>query len=95
MTATYLFLVFGIAAGAVLGYLIRQNIAKKQLSTAEGQAAKMLEEAEVKVKELTLEAKNKAVEILEEAKKNEQAREEKLLLQEKRIEKRTTRDRKV
>ncbi|OGI15230.1 MAG: ribonuclease Y [Candidatus Moranbacteria bacterium RIFCSPHIGHO2_01_FULL_54_31] len=79
-----------LAAGAVAGYLVRQNLAKRQLSTAEGQAAKMLEEAEVAVKEITLEAKNKAVEILEEAKKNEQSREEKLLLQEQRIEKRET-----
>lgn len=88
MTATSLFLLIGTAVGAVLGYLIRQNIAKKQLNTAEGQVAKMLEEAEVKSKEALLEAKNKAVQILEEAKKNEQVREEKLMHQEKRIEKR-------
>jgi hypothetical protein len=77
-----------LIVGAVLGYLVRQNFAKRQLSTAEGQAAKMIEEAAVTVKEITLDAKNKAVEIFEEAKKNEQAREEKLLLQEQRIEKR-------
>ncbi len=71
-----------------MGYLIRQNIAKKQLSTAEGQAARMVEEAETKVKEMTLEAKNKAVEILENAKKEEREREEKLMGQEKRAEKR-------
>lgn len=72
----------------MLGYLVRQNLAKRQLSTAEGQAEKMMAEAEVAVKEITLEAKNKAVEILEEAKKDERSREEKLLLQEQRIEKR-------
>lgn len=77
-----------LVAGAVSGYLMRQNLAKKQLSTAEGQAAKILEEAEIAVKEITLDAKNKAVEILEDAKKSEQAREEKILLQEQRIEKR-------
>jgi ribonuclease Y len=77
-----------LAVGAVLGYLVRQSVAKKQLSTAEGQAAKMIEEAEINVKEITLDAKNKAVEFLEEAKKNEQAREAKLLLQEQRIERR-------
>ena len=58
-----------LAVGAVLGYLVRQSVAKKQLSTAEGQAAKMIEEAEINVKEITLDAKNKAVEFLEEAKK--------------------------
>ncbi len=77
-----------LAGGTILGYLVRQNLAKKQLSTAEGQAAKMLEEAEAKAKEVMFEAKNKAVEILEDAKKNEQTREEKVLYQEKRIEKR-------
>lgn len=86
---TYFLISSGLlAAGVIAGYLVRQNLAKRQLSTAEGQAAKMLEKAEVQVKEITLEAKNKAVEILEAAKKNEQAREEKLLVQEQRIEKR-------
>lgn len=84
----FLFFAGFLAVGAVLGYLVRQNLAKKQLSTAEGQAAQMLAEAEGKVKEITLEAKNKAVEIFEMAKKNEQAREAKLLLQEERIDKR-------
>ncbi|MGK2849089.1 MAG: ribonuclease Y [Minisyncoccota bacterium] len=84
------FLLAGVClvGGAVGGYWLRQNIAKRQLSTAEGQAAKLLEKAEVTVKEITIEAKNKAVEILEEAKKSEKAREEKILLQEQRVEKR-------
>lgn len=77
-----------LVIGVFVGYLVRQNIAKGQLSTAEGQAAKMLSEAETAVKEITVEAKKKAVEILEEAKKNEQAREAKLALQEDRLEKR-------
>lgn len=89
MSFTYVLLATGfLATGVFLGYLVRQNLAKKQLSTAEGQAAKMLEEAEVKAKEMTLEAQNKAVAIFEEAKKSEQVREEKLVLQEKRLEKR-------
>ncbi len=77
-----------LAAGAFGGYLIRQNLAKKQLSTAEGQAAKIIDEAEKKAGTLMLDAKNKAVEILEEAKKNEKAREEKIAHIESRIEKR-------
>jgi ribonucrease Y len=77
-----------LAGGTVLGYYIRQNMAKNQLSTAEGQAAKMLDEAKTKAQVITLEAKDKAVSILEEAKKSEQMREEKLVTQEKRIEKR-------
>ena len=74
--------------GGAVGYWMRQNLAKKQLSTAEGQAARLLSEAETKAKEMALDAKNQAVRILEDAKKNEQSREEKILLQEKRIEKR-------
>jgi len=77
-----------LGAGTLIGYLIRQNVAKKQLSTAEGQAAKIIDEAEKKAGHLTLDAKNKAVEILEEAKKNEKVREEKFSHQESRLEKR-------
>jgi F0F1-type ATP synthase membrane subunit b/b' len=58
-----------LAFGTALGYLVRQNIAKKQLSTAEGQAAKMLAEAEVQGQRIDADAKNQAVQILEEAKK--------------------------
>lgn len=77
-----------LGGGAVVGYFIRQNIAKKQLETAEGQAAKILSEAERKAEEAILEAKKKAVDILEEAKKNEKEREQKLAHQESRVEKR-------
>jgi ribonuclease Y len=84
-------LVIGILAltiGSVLGYLARQTIAKKQLTTAEGKITRMMEESEKKVQEMTLEAKNKAVEILEDARKKEKNREDQLLHMEKRLEKR-------
>lgn len=77
-----------LAAGAVLGYFARQNIAKKQLSTAEGKIAKMLEDAEKSAQEEELRAKNKAVEILEEAKRKEKEREDHIFRAEQRIEKR-------
>jgi ribonuclease Y len=88
---TPLTIILALAAlgiGVLVGYLIRQYLAKKQLSTAEGQAAKIIEEAKNTSNTLTLEAKNKAVEILEGAKKNEQSREEKIGHQETRLEKR-------
>ncbi|MDD2766761.1 MAG: ribonuclease Y [Candidatus Moranbacteria bacterium] len=89
MSAVYFILALAmLVVGTVVGYVVRKNIAKGQLSTAEGQAEKMLAEAQTTVKEITIEAKNKAVEILEEAKKNEKVREAKLVLQEERIEKR-------
>lgn len=76
------------ALGVVLGYHTRQSIAKKQLSTAEGKAAQIVEQAEKQAKEALLDAKNKALEILEEAKAKEKEREDKLLHQERRLEKR-------
>lgn len=77
-----------LLSGSFLGYLTRQTIAKKQLSTAEGKVEKMLEEAEKKSQEINLEAKNKAIEILEEAKKKERDRENQISRSEQRLEKR-------
>ncbi len=77
-----------LGGGAVVGYFIRQNIAKKQLETAEGQAVKILNEATRKAEEAVLEAKKKSVDILEEAKRIEKEREQKLAHQESRVEKR-------
>lgn len=77
-----------LSAGAVLGYVARQTIAKKQLSTAEGKANKLIEEAEKKSQEIVLESKNKAVSILEEAKKKELERENQILRHEDRLGKR-------
>ena len=78
----------GLVIGAVLGYIARQSIAKKQLNTAEGKASKIIEEAEKKSQELVLESKNKAVTILEEAKTKELEREKQIVRMEERLEKR-------
>lgn len=80
--------VLALSIGAILGYYVRQTIAKNQLHTAEGRASKIVEEAEKKAQEILLESKNKAVDILEEAKKKEQDREHQILRQEERLEKR-------
>lgn len=74
--------------GAGIGYFIRQSIAKNQLSTAEGRAAKIVEEAEIKAREAELEAKKQVVEILENAKKEGKEREESLNRESRRLEKR-------
>lgn len=88
--------ILSLAIGTAVGYIARQNIAKKQLTTAEGKASKLVEEAEKKSQELVLESKNKAVSILEEAKKKEQERESQILRLEERLEKREeTIDRKM
>jgi len=86
-----MFLVFSViflTIGLVVGYYVRQSIARKQLDTAEGRAATIVEEAKQKYKEETLNAKNKAVEILEEAKKKEKEREDQIRKMEQRLEKR-------
>jgi ribonucrease Y len=77
--------IIALTGGSILGYLTRQTIAKKQLSTAEGKFAKMMEDVDDKVKESTLNAKNKALEILEEAKKKEKEREDQILRTEQRL----------
>lgn len=77
-----------LGIGAVLGYLARQTMAKRELSTAEGQVAKIVENAEKKSADIVLEAKNRSVELLEEAKKEAQVREEEFRRQERRLEKR-------
>jgi len=77
-----------LAGGSVLGYYVRQSIARKQLSTAEGKAHSIIEKAERKSKEDILNAKNKAVEILEDAKKKEREREGHIRKMEQRLENR-------
>ena len=77
-----------LAGGSVLGYVARQTIAKKQLSTAEGKAEKMIEDASKKEQEIILEAKGKVVTILEAAKKEQKEREDQILRIENRLEKR-------
>lgn len=77
-----------LGIGAVLGYFARQTMAKRELSTAEGQVAKIIEDAEKKSADIILEAKNRSVELLEESKKETQVREEEFRRQERRLEKR-------
>ncbi len=77
-----------LGAGSVLGYIARQTIAKSQLSTAEGQAAKIMSEAEEKAKQELVSAKTKSLEMIEQAEDKMKDREEKILKLEQRIEKR-------
>ena len=91
MDASLLFVIVGflaLALGSVLGYVARQSIAKKQLSTAEGKAEKMIEDASKKEQEIIMEAKNKSLAILESSKKEQKEREDQILRIENRLEKR-------
>ncbi len=80
--------IVALAIGSAFGYLFRQSIAKKQLSTAEGKAQSIVEKAERKYKESILNAKDKAVKILEDAKNKEREREEHIRKIEQRLERR-------
>ncbi len=79
---------FTISIGSVLGYFVRQTIAKKQADSAEVKVKRILDEAKTKAKENLLAAKNKAVEILEEVKKEERSRQNQIIDKEKRLERR-------
>ncbi|MEK7078033.1 MAG: hypothetical protein AAB911_00510, partial [Patescibacteria group bacterium] len=57
-----------LSAGLVIGYLVRQNIAKRRAGSLEERLGKMVEKARAEVKEKQEEAKQKAQEIISEAK---------------------------
>lgn len=67
----FVYILLGVAAGALVGYFIRQSIAGKKIGSAEARAERILEDAKNKEKELLLEAKAKALEMTEQAKKAE------------------------
>src|SRR3989344_2479612 len=60
--------------GIIIGYLIRQLLSSKRISSAESKAESILNESKSKSQDILLEAKNKALAILEDAKKEEKER---------------------
>ena len=66
-----IYILGGLVAGGVIGYVTRQLLASKKIGNAEGRAEKILEEAKNRSKELLLESKTQALEITEQAKKDE------------------------
>ena len=87
MLTTFL-TIAGLAAGTLVGYLIRQSIASKRTSTAEAAAEKLLAEAKSKEQQILLEAKERSLKILDEAKRDEQSRRVELSEYQKKLEKR-------
>lgn len=65
--------------GLVIGYLIRQLIVSKKVSSAESKAQKLLAEAKSQSQDILLEAKNKTLRVFEEAKKEERERRDQVL----------------
>src|SRR3989344_3836844 len=66
--------VSALLPGIIIGYLIRQLISSKKISSAESKAESILNDSKSKSQDILLEAKNKAITILEEAKKEEKER---------------------
>ncbi len=67
-------LVLGGGAGFAAGYVIRQQIARKKVDSAEANAEKLLKEAEEKKQVTLLEAREKALKIIEESKRDDENR---------------------
>lgn len=60
--------------GIIIGYLFRQLLASKKISSAESRVETLLNEAKSKSQDILLEAKNKALVVLEDVKKEEKER---------------------
>ena len=74
-----LFLVIGgLALGVVLGYLARQNIAKKQIGTIEAKLKQKIAKTKEEVEQIVDRANQKADRILSEANQEEQQRRREL-----------------
>ena len=65
--------------GLIVGYLLRQLVASRSVSSAESKAEGLLNDAKSKSQDILLEAKNKALRVLEDAKKEEKERRDQVL----------------
>lgn len=71
--------VSALLPGLFIGYLLRQLIASRKVSSAESKAENLLVEAKSQSQDILLEAKNKALKVLEDAKKEERERRDQVL----------------
>ena len=70
--------VSALLPGIIIGYLARQLLSSKRISSAESKAEAILNESKSKSQDILLESKNKALAILEDAKKEEKERNSQL-----------------
>lgn len=80
----------GVLIGGIVGYILRQRVGQKAVSSAENKAAQIIQEAKSKEKELVLEAQQKSLSLIEEAKREEASRRKELKEEQQRLEKRET-----
>lgn len=86
MTAVYI--VLGLVAGAVAGYVARQTVSAKQTKEAEGKAQDLLKKTKSEAQDVLLNAKKEAQRVLDEGRKEEQHRRQELTAQQKRLDQR-------
>ncbi len=73
-TIDFMYLGIALLAGAVVGYIVRQNVVSKQAASVEEKIKHQLEESRAKSKEVILEAQQKSAQILEDIKRDERDR---------------------
>lgn len=83
-----IYILGGLVAGGIIGYIARQMLASKKIGNAEMRAEKILEEAKNKSKEIQLEAKAQALDITEQSKKAESEFRNQIVRFEERMDKR-------
>src|SRR3989338_3203631 len=71
--------ILGLAAGSVLGYYVRQSIARKRAGTIEQKLQEKIFQAQKEHDRLLTEAKEKSLSLLEEAKREENEHRNRLL----------------
>lgn len=74
-TDPFLSAILGILFGALIGYFIRQLIAKQQINSAELKAEQIVGDAKLKAQEVLLDSKKKSFKLLDEAKKEHRERQ--------------------
>jgi len=62
---------FALAIGVLLGYFVRQSLAKRQAGTIEAKLQKKITQAKAEAEQLFTETKEKAQKILDEVKRQE------------------------
>lgn len=88
MTILFLAILFGIALGIGIGYVLRKKLAQIQANSLEAKAEKTLTETKLKQQEMLLAARDKSLKIIDEAKKEEETVRQELRAEKQRLEKR-------
>ncbi|MEK7189371.1 MAG: Rnase Y domain-containing protein, partial [Patescibacteria group bacterium] len=83
----FLFVLSG-GLGLLIGYFLRQRIARSRADSVEAKAEKLINDTKAKQQEMLLRAREKAMQIIDEAKKEEETRRQELRAIQQRLEKR-------